>query len=311
MKKTITLSALCLLTLGLFAQAEEALALETETGAIHGTLTLPAATGQVPVVLIIAGSGATDRDGNNPMMANNSLKMLAEGLQSNGIAAVRYDKRGIGQSKAAAHQESDLRFDHYVADAAAWVKWLSGDERFSKIIVLGHSEGSLIGMIAARQQPGVAQYISMAGAGVPAAEILRTQLKAQAQFLLDDAQPTLLKLEQGETVDTIPPMMYSLFRPSVQPYLISWFKYDPAQELAQLDMPILIVQGTTDLQVSVSDADKLAAANSRSQKSIIAGMNHVLKESEADRMKNLQTYSMPDLPLQRELMGVLVAFIRG
>lgn len=302
---------MCLLTLGLFAQAEEALTLETETGAIHGTLTLPTATGQVPVVLIIAGSGPTDRDGNNPMMANNSLKMLAEGLQSNGIAAVRYDKRGIGQSKAAALQESDLRFEHFVADAAAWVKRLSGDERFSKIIVLGHSEGSLIGMIAARQQPGVAQYISMAGAGVPAAEILRTQLKAQAQFLLDDAQPTLLKLEQGETVDTFPPMMYSLFRPSVQPYLISWFKYDPVQELAQLDMPILIVQGETDLQVSVSDADKLAAANSRSQKSIIAGMNHVLKESETDRMKNLQTYSMPNLPLQRELMGVLVAFIRG
>jgi len=310
MKKTITLSALCLLTLGLFAQAEEPLTLETETGAIHGTLTLPAAKRKVPVVLIIAGSGATDKDGNNPIMANNSLKMLAEGLQNNGIAAVRYDKRGIGASKDAGRQESELRFEQYVEDAAAWIQRLKGDKRFSDVIVLGHSEGSLIGMIAARQR-GAAQFISVAGAGMPAADILRTQLKAQAQFLLDEALPTLVKLEQGETVDTIPPMMYSLFRPSVQPYLISWFKYDPVQELAQLDMPILIVQGTTDLQVSVSDADKLAAANSRSQKSIIAGMNHVLKESEADRMKNFQTYSMPELPLQHELMGVLVAFIRG
>ena len=305
MRKLIIL--LLLIPLVSFGQEEE-ITLETKTGDIKGSLLIPSVLEKTAVVLIIAGSGPTDRNGNNPMMTNNSLKMLAKELQKNGIASVRYDKRGIGESKNSGLQEIDLRFEDYVQDVEGWIKLLKEDERFSNIIVLGHSEGSLIGMIASHKQEAK-KFISVAGVGIPAGDILRKQLKGQPQFILDESLKIIEKLENGETVEKVSQMLYSLFRPSVQPYIISWFKYDPQNEIAKLDIPILIVQGTTDIQVSVSDADKLALANKKSQKQIIEGMNHILKEAQADRQKNIQTYSMPDLPLKKELMEVIVKFI--
>ena len=290
-----------------FGQEEEII-LETKTGDIKGSLLIPSVLEKTAVVLIIAGSGPTDRNGNNPMMTNNSLKMLAKELQKNGIASVRYDKRGIGESKNSGLQEIDLRFEDYVQDVEGWIKLLKEDERFSNIIVLGHSEGSLIGMIASHKQEAK-KFISVAGVGIPAGDILRKQLKGQPQFILDESLKIIEKLENGETVEKVSQMLYSLFRPSVQPYMISWFKYNPQIEIAKLNKPILIIQGTTDIQVSVSDADKLASANKKSQKQIIEGMNHILKEAELDRQKNIQTYSMPDLPLKKELIKFIVKFI--
>ena len=290
-----------------FGQEEEII-LETKTGNIKGSLLIPPVSVKTAVVLIIAGSGPTDRNGNNPMMTNNSLKMLAKELQKNGIASVRYDKRGVGESKSSGLEESDLRFEDYVQDVEEWIKLLKEDDRFSNIIVLGHSEGSLIGVIASHKQKAN-KFISIAGIGIMAGDIIRKQLKGQPQFVLDESLAIIEKLENGETVEKVSQMLYSLFRPSVQPYMISWFKYDPQKEIAKLDIPILIVQGTTDIQVSVSDADKLALANKKSQKQIIEGMNHILKEAQADRQKNIQTYSIPDLPLKKELMEVIVKFI--
>ena len=305
MKKLILL--LLFIPIVSFGQEEEII-LETKTGDIKGSLLIPSVLEKTAVVLIIAGSGPTDRNGNNPMMTNNSLKMLAKELQKNGIASVRYDKRGVGESKSSALQESDLRFEDYVQDVEEWIKLLKEDDRFSNIIVLGHSEGSLIGMIASHKQEAK-KFISVAGVGIPAGDILRKQLKGQPQFILDESLKIIEKLENGETVEKVSQMLYSLFRPSVQPYMISWFKYNPQIEIAKLNKPILIIQGTTDIQVSVSDADKLASANKKSQKQIIEGMNHILKEAELDRQKNIQTYSMPDLPLKKELIKFIVKFI--
>jgi uncharacterized protein len=291
-----------------FGQEEE-ITLETKTGNIKGSLLTPSGSEKIPVVLIIAGSGPTDRNGNNPMMTNNSLKMLAIGLKKSGIASLRFDKRGVGESKNSGLQESDLRFEHYVKDVEQWIKLLKENVRFSDVIVLGHSEGSLIGMIAS-QKKEVKKFISVAGVGSPAGDILRQQLKAQPQFVLNQSLPIIEKLENGEIEENVPQMLYSLFRPSVQPYIISWFKYDPQKEIAELDKPVLIIQGTTDIQVSVSDADKLALANNKSQKQIIEGMNHILKEAKADRQKNIETYSIPDLPLKKGLIEVIVKFIK-
>ncbi len=282
--------------------------LETGTGKIEGTLLCPPASKKIPVVLLIAGSGPTDRNGNNPMMINNSLKMLAEGLFEKGIAVVRYDKRGIAESKSAALQESDLRFEDYVKDAEEWVDWLKKDSRFSEIHILGHSEGSLIGMIAA-QKGDVRKFISVAGVGSPAGEILREQLKAQPPMVLQMALPYIEKMERGETDENVPQILYTLFRPSVQPYIISWFKYDPQKEIAKLNKPILILQGTTDIQVTVAEAEKLANANKQAKINIIEGMNHILKEAEIDRQKNLQTYTIPDLPLKEGLIDTITGFI--
>lgn len=311
MKMKITILFLSLfISTNLISQVkEEPVTLETKTGNIEGTLLYPTSSKKIPVALIIAGSGPTDRNGNNPMMTNNSLKMLAEGLSDNGIASLRFDKRGIAESRDAGLSEKNLRFEDYIQDVKGWINFLKKDSRFSEIIIIGHSEGSLIGMIAS-QEKGVSKFISIAGLGVPAGEMLDEQLKTQAPFLSAQALPIIEQLENGKTVDSIPQMLYTVFRPSVQPYLISWFKYDPREEISKLKIPVLIIQGTTDIQVDISNAKKLAEANKNAELKIIEGMNHVLKEAEADRLKNLQTYNDPDLPLKDGLIKTITEFIK-
>ena len=287
---------------------EEPIVLNTATGNIYGTLLISDSSKNTPIVLIIAGSGPTDRDGNNPMMANNSLKMLAEGLAENGIASLRFDKRGISESKNAGVKETLLRFENYIDDVKGWCKLIKKDSKFSNLIVLGHSQGSLIGIMAS-QEIQVDKFISLAGAGFPASDILKQQLKQQPPLVLEMSAPIIEKLEKGETVNHAPEMLNALFRPSVQPYLISWFKYNPQLEIAKLNIPILIIQGTTDIQVSIEDAEKLSQSNKKAEKVVIENMNHILKESEADRTKNIQTYSNPKLPLKEELIPAIVKFI--
>jgi pimeloyl-ACP methyl ester carboxylesterase len=297
-----------LVTTLVFGQTELQLTLKTETGNIEGTLMYPSAPLPVPVALIIAGSGPTDRNGNNPMMTNNSLKMLAEALAKNGIASLRYDKRGIAASKNAGVNEIELRFEMYVDDAVKWAKLLKKDISFNKVIIIGHSEGSLIGMIAA-QNPDVDQFISLEGAGHPADQIIREQLKSQPPAIMKQSTPILDELVKGNTVDKVSPMLNSLFRTSVQPYMISWFKYDPQKEIAKLTKPVLIVQGTTDIQVSADDATRLHDANPTSELALIEGMNHILKNAEANKMKNTLTYRQPDLPLNTDLVSQISSFI--
>jgi len=185
----VALLIVAMTILGLTAPAEaespQATEVAAASGAIHGTLLLPADISKpVPVVLLIAGSGPTDRDGNSPALPgkNDALKMLATDFAMNGIASLRYDKRGIAQSASAATKESDLRFETYVDDAVAWCNQLH-EPRFSGVVIAGHSEGSLLGMIAAKKC-GAAGFISLEGAGFPAADILRTQLKGRLPELV-------------------------------------------------------------------------------------------------------------------------------
>lgn len=295
----------------MFGQKEgEPVTLVTETGEIKGTLLVPPSVNKPKIVLIIAGSGPTDRNGNFPKANNNSLKMLAEALYENGVASIRYDKRGIGESQAAGFPEYQMRFEHYVEDAKAWVDFINKDSRFGDLIVAGHSEGSLIGMIAS-QDKKVAQFISLAGAGLPASQLIQEQLKEQPPMVLEQALPILKQLEQGEMVpsEEIPQMLHILFRSNVQSYMISWFAHDPQEEIAKLACPILIVQGTTDIQIGIPHADKLAEAKPDAKKVVIEGMNHILKNAGANRMQNLETYSNPDLPLNQGLVTSLVDFI--
>jgi uncharacterized protein len=289
---------------------ESPITLKTLSGSIHGTLTIPKnASGKVPVVLIIAGSGPTDRNGNSPKLGlnSNTNKLLAEGLGKNGIASVRYDKRMVGESETG-NKESDLRFDDYVDDAVGMIDKLAEDERFSKVIVLGHSEGSLVGMLAVHDQPAKA-FISVAGAGDQADKIVTEQMKSQPQFIQDGFKTLLDSLKKGKTIDNIDPALYFIARPSVQRYLMSWFRYNPQRVIKTVKIPVLLIQGTTDLQVTVADAEKLKKAKSDATLNIITGMNHVLKEAPADREQNLATYSKPDLPLKLELITDIVNFI--
>jgi pimeloyl-ACP methyl ester carboxylesterase len=295
------------------AIADQPIVLDTPTGQIIGSLVLPPAKAPVPVALIIAGSGPTDRNGNSAGLpgANNSLMLLAQALGDAGFASVRYDKRGLAASAAAARAESELRFEMFVDDAAAWIVRLQRDPRFSKVVVIGHSEGSLIGMLAA-QASGANAFVSLAGPGRGAADIIRTQFAGKLPPALAAQNEAILSgLEQGQTGAVVPKELAALYRPSVQPYLVSWFKYVPLDRIGQLAVPVLIAQGTTDIQVAVGEAGELKKGQPKAQLAVIPGMNHVLKMVDADSPTPLASYSDPALPVAPGLVTVLVDFLRG
>jgi hypothetical protein len=294
---------------------EQPVTLVTPTGTIYGTLEVPVADHPVPVVLLIAGSGPTDRDGNSKMLpgANNSLKLVASGLAIHGIASLRFDKRGIAQSALAGPKEEDLRFDNYVSDAEGWIKQLRADKRFSTVSVAGHSEGSLIGMIAARNA-GADGDISLEGAGRKPSQIIIEQLTPQVTpEILATSKHIMELIEAGQPADTttVPPMLTPLFRPSVRPYLVSWFRYDPSVEIGKLKIPALIVQGTTDFQTSMTDANALAKGYPAGRLLTVEGMNHVLKNAPPGRAEQGPAYSDPSLPVVPQLIDEMSAFVKA
>ncbi|MBV8971839.1 MAG: alpha/beta fold hydrolase [Sphingomonadaceae bacterium] len=299
----------------LAAGAPAAREVEIANGAVtlHGTLLLPAGAARVPGVVLVAGSGPTDRDGNSrvgaQVLTNDSLKRLAEGLAARGIASLRFDKRGIGASAVSGLDEGSLRFSTYVADARAWTVRLAAEPRVTRVVLAGHSEGALIATMAA-QGTAVAGVITLEGAGEPAAAVLRRQFQtALPPELRAPAEATLSSLAAGHTVADPPAALAALFRPSVQPYLISWLPIDPGAEAAKLTVPLLVVQGTTDLQVGEGDARRLAAAKPGARLVLIPGMNHVLKAAAADRAANLATYADPSLPLADGLVEAVAGFV--
>ena len=282
----------------------------TDSIPLYGTLTLPKSDKKaVPLAIIIAGSGPTDRDCNNPMGKSDTYKMIAEALMSEGIATLRYDKRMVGKSTDVLFNEEDARFDHIVMDAISWIKKYEEDIRFSSITILGHSEGSLVGMLAA-QQSNVDKFASLAGAARSADVILLEQVGKQIPFAVPNLKKQFAKLKAGELLDEVDPTLYSILRPSVQPYMISWFQYTPTSEIAKLNIPVMIMQGTTDIQVEVKEAELLHKALPSSQLHLFVESNHIFKDAPEDRNENLKTYTDPDLPLSENVAATIIKFIK-
>lgn len=312
MKKILFISILILSYLSIFSQSvvEEEVILTTKNNEkLYGTL-LTSDKSDSSVVLIIPGSGPTDRDGNSLIMngKNNSLKYLAEDLIEANIPSLRIDKRGVGKSANAMIKEEDLSFETYIGDVVEWGNLLLQDKRFNKIIIAGHSEGSLIGMIAAKKL-GATAFISLAGTGMSADSIISKQMEAQPEPLKKEVERVLSKLRNSDTVGDVNPMLYSLFRPSVQPYMISWMKYHPTQEISKLDIPVLVVQGNTDIQVSEEDAKMLDGAAKKSTLIVINHMNHVFKSASTDRNENIATYTNPEMLNVPQLAEEIIKFI--
>lgn len=292
----------------LITYKESDLTLKINSEEIFGTLTAPDLSQKYPVALLISGSGPTDRNGNNVIMKNNSLKMLAESLAKNGIASLRFDKRGIAASKASAKSEENLRFENYIDDVKSWVDLLKKDNRFSKIIIIGHSEGSLIGMIASGKAD---KFISIAGAGDSADKLIKTQIASKSNKQVEDLTfPIIDSLKNGNTVKKVDPILNSLFRASIQPYLISWFKYNPQTEIKKLNIPVLIVQGNNDLQVTVKDAESLAQSNKKAELLIVDKMNHIMKIVDDDVQANMASYNNETLPISEVMTNKIVSFIQ-
>lgn len=282
-------------------------------GTLHGTELVPADGARVPVVLLHAGSGPTDRNGNSIALpgANNALKLLAEGLAARGIASVRYDKRLIAASTSPQWTEEGLRFDDYVADAVAWLKRLRADPRFTRVVMAGHSEGALIAALACKQA-AVDGCVSIAGSGRNIDELLNEQLRPHLSSTLYEQHTRIMSsLKQGTPVAQVPPELLMLYRPSVQPYLISSLKHEPRIAIAVLEMPVLIVQGTSDIQVGVSDARALSAAQPAAKLVLVDGMNHLLKMVGNDRALQVKSYGSADLPVAPQLVTALGDFVQA
>ena len=278
---------------------------------LHGTLLTPEGQTQA-VALILPGSGPTDRDGNSAQFAIRaaSYRLLAEGLVERGIATIRIDKRGVGESAAAGPAEAELRFSTYVADARAWADEAATKAGQPCAWLIGHSEGALIALAAvADDDDKICGLVLLSGAGRPAGAVLREQMTALPEPLNSRASEVVSELEAGRTVADPPVELAALFRPSVQPYLISWLALDPARLAAAYDGPIFIGQGATDLQVTLTDAEAIKAAQPRAQLVIWDGVNHVLKTAPAERAANVATYLDPALPLAPGVIEAVAAFI--
>jgi pimeloyl-ACP methyl ester carboxylesterase len=310
MKKNI-LILLTFVTNLLFSQESSVVTAEIEVNPIiKGTLFSPEKTdSKTKLVILIAGSGPTNRNGNSTIGGvNNSLKFLAEGLTKNGIAVFSYDKRGLNKIDGKAIDEKSVVFENFINDAKDVIAYFKSQKKYSKIIIAGHSEGSLIGMVAANGTTD--GYISIAGAGRPIDEILSEQIAKNAPFLKEATDKDLAILKEGKTFENKNPMLESLFRENIQPYMISWIKYNPQNEIKKLKIPIIILNGTKDLQVPQSDAELLHKANPKSEIKIIENMNHVFKEIKIDE-DNIKSYSNPKLPVAPELIESITKFVKS
>ena len=304
MKKFITF---IILSLSSILSAEE-VAIEVDGKVLKGELNVTEKKTS-RVAFLVSGSGPTDKDGNTLGLPgkNNCLKYLSEYLNEGGMPTLRVDKRGVGASSDAGVEEVDLRFSTYVEDIGHWIGMLE-EKGFTEIVLIGHSEGALVATLAAKHK-SVIGLVSVAGAGRPASDVLREQLKPKLpKGLYEQADKAISSLAKGEAVKDFPPSLNTLFRPSVQPYLISWFNIDPAKALSGLTVPVLIVQGATDLQVTLADAKLLHAASKGGEIKVIEGMNHVLKEVEGDEKAQMASYFDPEIPIHQDLGDFILKF---
>jgi pimeloyl-ACP methyl ester carboxylesterase len=250
---------------------------------LYGSYLRPVGGGSYPAVLILPAQGS-DRNGNSSTAEGpkpDTYRLLARDLAAKGVASLRIDKRGVGASAKAILREEDLRFDTYVDDAVTWTRFLKAQPKVNCMAILGHSESALVAALATKKIK-VCALIEVAGAGRPAAAMLAAQLKTAVdtkgmdQPLYDQATKILNTLANGKTVADPPEKLNALFRPSVQPYLISWLDLNPIEALKTAP-PTLVLQGASDLQSSPEDAQRLAAAPKLAKLVMVAGADHDLK----------------------------------
>ena len=264
------------------------------------------------LAIIIPGSGPTDRNGNNPIGVNaNSYKMLAHSLDSQNIASFRFDKSFIGKSIVPGVKEEEVTFDNGIKDVENIVNYLRDTLGFKNIYLIGHSEGSLIGMVVASRKK-INGYISLAGMGRSFDKVIEEQINKQGwpDSLKNRSAFILNQLKMGKVVDSVPVSLQNVFRKSVQPYLIAMLKFAPDQEIKKVHFPILILQGSCDIQITVADANKLHDANKKSSLEIIPGMTHTLKNAGEKCADQNRTYTDSSLPLDHHLVKYISGFIQ-
>ncbi len=286
------------------ARADETM---IRVGAIDAVLTVPAGVERPPVALLIAGSGSTDHDGNGPQAKPATLKKLSEQLVARNIATLRYDKRGAGGWKPEFGRPEDFRFRDYVGDATALVNYLRSSGKFSKVDLVGHSEGGLVAILTARQVP-IDRLVLLVTAARRQGDLLKAQLEKK-QIPPDILQPIVKAIDAimaGQIVD--PPPQGLAIPPSMQPGIASAFTEDPVDPLKLIEQPTLIVGGGRDRQVARVDFAALSAASQVAKTLWLPDMNHVLVDV-SDDADDLQAYSQSDRPLDPAMVDAVAAFI--
>ena len=317
----VLLSLLGLLLIGTMELSAQLIdhAIPREWGSISATLDRTSSNSDT-AILIIAGSGATDRNGNSgPSLVTNCYKMLSNELVAQGFSVMRYDKRGIGLSSIPMADVPNLTFDNSIDDARACVEYLRA-EGFKRVFLAGHSEGGEIATILAVLHPDIIDgVILLCAPGYPIDEILVTQLSAQLlpanKELMAKAESIISTLKQGTMIDIadIPNELIGLFHPSVQPFLINCMEYNPAEYIARCTVPVLIISGGRDIQVSVDNGNRLKEASPSAKHVVFESMSHVLKDaSTTDRMAQYyEVYLNSTPPITQGLTNTITEFINN
>jgi pimeloyl-ACP methyl ester carboxylesterase len=270
-----------------------------------------------PVVVVIPGSGPTDRDGNSPLgITAAPYRLLADALAVQGVSTLRADKRGMFGSKTAIPDANAVTLADYATDAHTWVRALREKTGAPCVWLLGHSEGALVALVAAQDQDGLCGLILVSGAGRKLSDVIREQLRSNPANapVLQSAMAALDALDRGQHVDVtnMNPALLPLFRPQVQDYLIDMFRQDPAKLAGSVKLPLLIIQGERDVQVSIADAKAIAAAQPKAKLVLLPRMNHVLKDvASDDRAANLATYADPSLPVDSGAVDAIAGFVKS
>jgi len=272
---------------------------------IDGTLLTPESVENPPLVILIPGSGPTDRNGNQSFMKNDMLKKLAEGLSENGIASFRYDKRIVKQLRTR-NLDKNIRFDDFVTDAKSVVNHFKPS--YKSIIIAGHSQGSLVGLLAT--EVGVDGFISLAGAANSIDQIILEQISKTAPYFIADTKRVLEVLKSGQTTTDFPQPLSSMFNLEIQPFMINWMQYNPKELIKDLEIPVLILNGTKDLQVNSTEAQLLKEAKEDAELFIIENMNHLLFEINGDDLVNSKSYNDKTYPVMPEVIERIVDFIQ-
>ena len=271
---------------------------------IYGSIVEPKSRSNSNLIIFIGGSGPIDRDGNQSFMKCDMFKKLAYSLSEKGITSFRYDKRVVTQIRKG-KLDKKITFDDFVSDAIAIIDFF--ESKYNSIVIAGHSQGSLVGLLSIKE--GVSGFISLSGAGRTIDMVIEDQISKTAPMLLEDTKNIFKILRSGKITEDFPLPLYSLFNIEIQPFMISWMQYDPKKIIAKIPIPSLIINGDNDLQVDEKEAKLLYNSAQNSEILIVKNMNHVLVEIEGDELKNVKSYNNPDLKISELVIEKMVEFI--
>jgi hypothetical protein len=273
---------------------------------IDGTLLTPLNIENLSLIIIIGDSGPIDRNGNQNFQKNNNLKKLAEGLAYNGIATFSYDKRIVKQIRKG-NVDRNISFNDFVTDAISTVTYFKEKNSFTNIFILGHGQGSLVGMLASKEH--VSGFISIAGSGKSIDEVILEQIEQTVPGLTEESKITFQILKEGKTTTNFPPALESIFSLENQSFISSWMQFNPQISIAELNIPTLIISGTKDLQVPAEEALLLNEASQNGTILIIENMNHVMFPILGDDLENSKSYNESFRQLSPELIPAIVEFV--